>query len=390
MKLIAAALVFSLTCVAAHAAQDSERLDALFKEGLAAERAGRYDVAIDNFRSLLSQAPTPRVKLELARALYLAGQYPESIAQFREIYEQPGTPQTVKRNIIPFMREAELRVMRVRYGARMVTSSNPSRVGEEGSYYVPLLAGSLDYQPPVPKKVAYGVEPWASVEKLWQNGLLTKFYGAARLYKDSDLNEGQFQFAVARQVPSTKGLFVQAALDAGVGKDDYYVLPSVEVWKRFRLSNRAGFGVGSQVGYMKSHNEGASGGFYRPYVFGDWTFLSNATVFGRLSLEHLDARNSYYSYVTPKIDFGIALSVGGVNLTPQLTLSKTVFQDYDIFWGKKREDVTWKPALSISWDRLEWHGVRPELNVFYEKRESNIDIYDYNQVGGFINLARVF
>src|SRR5690606_42066865 len=116
-------------CVAARAAQDARRLDALFKAGLQAERAGRYDVAIGNFRRLLREAPTPRVKLELARALYLAGHYQESLALFREVYEAPETPQTVKRNIVPFIREAELRIMRVRYGTRMVTNSNPSKVG---------------------------------------------------------------------------------------------------------------------------------------------------------------------------------------------------------------------------------------------------------------------
>lgn len=390
MKVAVAALVVCLTCVAAHAAQDARRLDALFKAGLQAERAGRYDVAIGNFRRLLREAPTPRVKLELARALYLAGHYQESLALFREVYEAPETPQTVKRNIVPFIREAELRIMRVRYGTRMVTNSNPSKVGEGGAYYVPYFSGTLDYRPPAPEKTAYGIEPWVSLEKLWQNGLLTTFYSAVRLYEDSDLNEGQFQVAVARQVPSSPGLFLQAVLDTGVGKHDFYVLPSVKAWKRFKLSERAGFGIGAQVGYMKSDNDDASGGFYRPYVSGDWTFLPNATMFGRLSLEHLNPRNDYYSYLMPKVDFGVAFTIGGVNLTPQLTLSKTIYRDYDIFWDTKREDVTWKPALSISWDRLEWRSLRPELNLFYEKRDSNIDIYDYDQVGGFINLTRLF
>src|SRR5690606_36298426 len=145
---------------------------------------------------------------------------------FREVYEAPGTPQTVKSNIVPFIREAELRIMRVHYGARMVTNSNPSKVGERGAYYVPYFSGTLDYQPPAPEKTAYGIEPWVSVEKLWQNGLLTTFYSAVRLYEDSDLNEGRFQVAAARQVPSSPGLFLQAALDSGFGKHDFYVLPS--------------------------------------------------------------------------------------------------------------------------------------------------------------------
>ena len=388
MKAFVAALAGALCCSAAHAAVDQEKAEALFRSGLAASQAGRHDTAIRDFRQLLREVSTPRIKLELARSLYFAGQYRDSLAVFREVYEAPGTPQTVKRNILPFMEEAELRVLRIRYGARMVTDSNPSKVSEGGTIFFNGIP--LEYQPPVPKKVSYGIEPWVSVEKLWRNGFLTKFYGSARLFRNSDLDAGQFQFAVARQVKAVPGLFVQAAVDTGVSKGSSYVLPSVESWKRFKLSDKAGLGIGGQIGYMKAENDGASGGFYRPYVFGDWTFLPNATVFGRFSLEHLHSKNGYYSYFSPKVDFGLAMSVAGINVTPQVSVTRTMFRDYDAFWGLKREDTTWRPAVSVSWDRMEWKGIRPEFNVFYEKRDSNVGIYDYNQFGGFVNLTRVY
>src|SRR5690606_2076043 len=182
-------------------------------------------------------------------------------------------------------------------------------------------------------------------------GLLTKFYGSARLFEDENLATGHIQGSVARQVPGSRGLFVQAAIDAGVSKDNSYWLPSVEAWKRFRLSDRAGLGVGGQVGYITSQNQDLSGGFYRPYVFGDWTFLPNATAFARVQVEHLNSRNDYYSYVAPRYDLGAALRIGGFGLTPQITITQTRYTQSDAFWGLTRKDLTLRPALTLSHDK---------------------------------------
>lgn len=388
MKLGSAVLMILLACVNAQASQsDEEKNDLLFKSGLLAMNQGQFGTAVGTLRAVLSSVPTPRVKLELARALYLNGEYHESLLLFRQVYDAEGTPQTVKRNILPFMEAAELRILRVRYGVRAITDSNPSKVADGGTIF--FNGVPLEYQPPTPKEISYGIEPWLTVEKLWNEGTLTKFYGSARLFKDDDLDAGRFQFAVARQAPGMPGLFVQAALDGEVS-DNSYVMPSIETWKRFRLSDRASFGLGGQLGYISSETRDASGVYYRPYLFGDWTVLPNATFFSAVSIEGIDSRNDYYSYTTSKLTAGVSLSVDGFNLTPQLTYSRTFFKEFDAFWGLTRKDTTLRPEIRISNDRFEWKGIRPEISIFYEERNSNVDIYDYSQIGGSVNLTRLF
>lgn len=387
MRLAASIVALLLSGAVATAAAPAQH-QALFKAGMAAAKQGRHDKAVETYKTLLQVSPTPRVKLELARSLLAIGQYDKSLALFRSVYEEPGTPQTVKRNILPFMEEAELRSLRVRYGMRVITDTNPSRVADGGAIFFNGIP--LEFQPPAPKDIAYGGEPWLSVEKLRANGLLTKFYGSARLFENESLLAGRFQFAVARQVPAIPGLFVQAALDGEVSRDNSYVLPSIEAWKRYRISEKAGIGLGGQIGYMTAENSDVSGGFYRPYVFGDWTFRPNATAFARVAVEHLNSRNDYYTYVTPKIDFGLALKTGDFNVTPQLTLTHTRFTQHDAFWGLNRKDITVRPALTVSHDRLEWKGIKPELSVFYEERNSNVGIYEYSQSGGFVNFRKLY
>lgn len=389
MKRPATVVALVLSCVAAHAAApDQYDADDLFKAGLAAAMEGRHHQAIDKYQALLRSLQAPRIKLELARSLFAVGQYEKSLALFRSIYEEPGTPQMVKRNILPFMEEAELRVIRIRYGVRAITDSNPSRVAEGGTTFFNGIP--LEFQPPAPKEISYGIEPWLSVEKLWQNGFLTKLYSSARLFQNEDLMAGRFQFAVAKQIPAVPGLFLQTNIDGEINKDNSYSLPSIEAWKRFKLTDTSGIGLGGQIGYMVSKNDDVSGEFYRTYAFGDWTFLPNATVFAKLAVEHLNSRNDYYTYTAPKVDFGMAFRAGKFDVTPQLTLTHTKFTQYDAFWGLNRRDFTVRPALTIFHDRFEWKGIKPGLSLFYEKRNSNVIINKYNQFGGSINISRLY
>lgn len=193
-------------------------------------------------------SPAPRIKLELARLLLRTGDNAGALALFRQVYLEKATPQKVRRNILPFIEQAELRVLRIRYGARIITDSNPSKVGEGGTVYFNGIP--LEYQPPARKEVSYGIEPWFSAEKLWQNGYLTKLQLSARLFEDDDLRAGHLQLAVGKQITILPGLFVQANLDTGIARPNSYVLPTIESWKRFRLSDTAG-GAGFGQGLLE-------------------------------------------------------------------------------------------------------------------------------------------
>jgi len=378
-----------LTCVAASAfAATQAEFDTEFRQAMAQAAAGQSDHAIKRLTQLAAQTRAPRIRLELGRLLLRVGRNAEALELFRQIYLDPATPQTVKRNILPFIEEAELRIVRIRYGARIVSDTNPSKVGEGGTVYFNGIP--LEYQPPASKKLAYGLEPWFSAEKLWQNGLLTKFNASARLFQDKDLTSGFLNVAVGKSIKAVPGLFVQASIGGELVRDASYLMPSIETWKRFAVSPRAGLGLGGQFGYMVSQNADISGPFYRAYVFGDWTFSRNATVFARLSAETLDSKNDYYDYVSAKADLGVVVSVASLEMTPKVSWKQTHFPQYNLFWGRKRQDVTVRAELTLASDRIEWKGIRPEISAFYEQRNSNVDIYDYDQVGGFVNFRKLF
>jgi len=384
---VLAGLLLASVATSAVAATPAE-IEADFRQAMIEAHDGRPDAAIQRLRALASETGAPRIRLELGLLLLRAGDSAGALTLFRQVYLEADTPQTVRRNILPLIEEAELRVLRIRYGARIITDSNPSQVSEGGTIY--FNGVPLEYQPPARKQTAYGIEPWFSAEKLWQNGYLTKFNASARLFEEDDLRRGRFQIAAGRRIAAVPGLFVQASVDTEIANHGSYVLPSIESWKRFRLSDTAGVGLGGQVGYMVSQEADVSGPFCRGYVFGDWTFQSNATVFGRLSAETLDSRNDFYDYVSTRVDFGFNLDIADVDVTPQVSWKQTRFIEYSPFWGNHRKDTTIRPEVTVSSGQLEWNGIRPEVSVFYEWRSSNVEIYEYDQLGGYVNLRKLF
>lgn len=359
-----------------------------FQAGLAAKRAGDHERAIRNYRVAIELVPAPRIKLELAYSLLQTREYGEARKLFKEVYTDSRTPLTVKRNIRPLMEEAELHLLRVRYGVRITSNSNPERVGDGATLYFNGIP--MTYQPSQEKRTAYGLQPWLSVEKLWNNGYITALNLNARLFEDSVSNSGAFTVAVGKRYERLGGLYVQARLDGDNQEGGSYVMPSIDAWKRTELNKRWHVGLGAQIGYMFAENEDISGGYYRPYVFGDRNVTNNIIAFGRTSIEYLNSRNDYYSYLRPRLEIGLAIQRGDWKFSPRLDVSYRAFAEHDPFWGTTRHDVIYRPALSFSNDRFEFRGMKPEINFFYERIDSNIAINSYDQFGGFVNISRAF
>lgn len=349
---------------------------------------GRYALASERLRRLSGITDAPRIRLERGRVLMRIGKFAEAYELFKAVYLDPNTPQTVKRNILPFLEEAELRTFRLRYGVSVITDSNPSKIGEGATIFFNGIP--LHYQPPAEKKTAYGMEPWVSVEKLWENGYLTKFSASARVFEDRELRKFSMQAAVARVYPSLKGAFVQLGVDSEVGHDSHFYMPNIEMWKRWKLSDSYGVGLGGQVGYMANKSSGMSGMYYRSYVFGDWTFQPNATLYGRLTGERRDSQIEFYRYTAAKVDVGVNFDFKGWQVGPKFQVRQSWYDMHNPLFNVKRRDTIYKPAISFSSPSLEWNGIRPEMNVFYEWADSNIPIYSYNQFGGMVNFKKMF
>ena len=123
-------IVLALMLAAAAAAwpglaRSGDALQREFVEAMQQLKAGHLAGAERILRAMLERTDSPRVKLELARVLYLEGRDAEAKALFREVSARSDTPWRVRDNIAPFVRSIEERSGYLRFGVTVVSDSNP-------------------------------------------------------------------------------------------------------------------------------------------------------------------------------------------------------------------------------------------------------------------------
>lgn len=153
------ALAFALAANLAFA-QSPDPLQRAFAEGMQHLQAGEAAQAERSFRGMLEQTDSPRVKLELARSLYLQGKLKEAKVLFEAVSAQSQTPWRVRDNIAGFVADIEERTGYLKFGVTVVSDSNPRNIAPQEEFSI----GDLRVTPTeAPKKewgLRYSMRGW--------------------------------------------------------------------------------------------------------------------------------------------------------------------------------------------------------------------------------------
>jgi hypothetical protein len=149
---LALCFVFALAPVLA-TAQEPDALQHAFVEGMQHLQAGEAAQAERIFRQMLERTDSPRVKLELARALYAQGKLKEAKALFQEVAAQSDTPWRVRDNIASFVSDIEERTGYLKFGVTVISDSNPRNLAPQEEFSI----GNLRVTPTEAPKKEYGL-----------------------------------------------------------------------------------------------------------------------------------------------------------------------------------------------------------------------------------------
>src|SRR5262252_2809711 len=103
-RLLVVALGIAFACPASAQQPPDPEIQRAFIEGAQRLEVGDFESAARIFRELTHKTDSPRVKLELARALFYLKQYPESRRLFKAVLLEPELPWRVHDNIEAFLR----------------------------------------------------------------------------------------------------------------------------------------------------------------------------------------------------------------------------------------------------------------------------------------------
>ena len=354
-----------------------------FIEGLQRLQSGDQAGAERIFRELLERTRSPRIKLELARTLFLRKEYRESRALFREVMLDPELPWRVRDNIEVFLRAIDDIEGYVRFSASVVSDSNPRNITSQREFTIGGVR--LTFEPPQDNKrvtgLRYAVQAYRPL--LPEDTLSGYFTGSYLDYPSSSLDRLTFDAGLLKGLGESGITQARAGLEAGTfGGKSLYEFPYVGLARRLLQSER--YRVEGSLRFGRVNFPHAD------YLDADYGSVSlngarelGPTLIGSLggTLEVSEAREPPYSYYGVSVEPGVALLV----TQPALLLKATVaygerrYADLDPLFGVQRSDRRTAVELSVRSKEWRWMNFAPVLVVSLEHNRSNIDFYAYRK-----------
>jgi hypothetical protein len=364
-------------------AEPDPALQVLFLSGMLQIERRDYGAAAEEFRRMLSQDPSLlRPRLELARALYLAGDYQASLYHFEQVLAAP-LPDAVRTNVLVYVAAIRERSPSLSIGVELVADSNPKQatssetveIGgrlyrlnpdarEESARGVAITVRGKLPLVPAPEWFLRGYSEihdypnsefdFAYVQALagrhialGRHGIDIEVGGHYAAYQGVDLYRGA-NVIVTDFIRLRTNLTLTAALDAR--ELDYERYPFLDGWQyveslelRYALTPRQALRGG---GYLVQGNAEAD-----PFAFDG---------FGLNARYIQEWRGGWISSVLAQY-------------------ARYAYNGMDPFFGEERDDKEVRTELTLSNRRLMWRGLLPALTLGYVNRDSNIEIYAFDR-----------
>lgn len=360
-----------------------EALQRMFVEGVQQLEEGKLTQAESIFREMLKTTDSPRVKLELARTLFLQGKYEEAKKLFQEVATQSDTPWRVRDNIEHFVRQIEERTGYLKFGISLVSDSNPRNLSQQREFSI----GGLRVTPTeAPKKVTglrYSAQGWKPfVDPVRVAGYFTASYVD---YPNQDLDRLTVDAGLARNISESGRVRGKAGIEFGTfGGNRLYQFPYLGLdsvlaeTQTARLTGelKAGKVTFPDFDYLDATNTSVA--------LSARKILSQsvvASLSGRAEVSNARERPySYYGWeVGPAIDTFWMETTFLIGARAIYGLRK--YEETDPLFGERRSDSRARLDVTVGNKKWRWRNSYVSLVASHERAHSSIEFYSYRKSG---------
>ena len=370
----------------------TDPLQILFEIGVGELKKGNYTTAVGIFESLARKTNSPRVQLELARALFLDRRYEAAKNVFAEVLRQPGIPWTVQENIHAYLEQIDAALGYLRLGIAVVSDSNPRNFTD--SRQIVIAGQPLQIIPPEDNKEVYGLRYSVSAAKAFTETASLAGYLDTSF---SDFSNSMFDrwgadFGLLMSPQSLPKFKYRVGLEESYyAKEHLYEFPYIGIrytpqpLYQFRLNNE--FKIGRlgvpNADYLDATNLSLTTNVARQAS-------SKIYTSGDLYLEKSIAGEDAYSYYGGALGLSFSFDfLQNWRVKPFTSLGKRLYEDDDPFWGETRNDTRLTVGITLTKINLDIFGYTPEVGVSYEDNESNIEYYSYSKFGVIVKFDDV-
>jgi hypothetical protein len=363
----------------AQAQWSEEALQQAFVAGMQQLEAGNAAEAERIFRDLAGRVPSARVKLELARALYAQGKLDEAKALFKEVSVHADTPWRVRDNIGNYVAAIEERTGYLRWGATVVSDSNPKSIAAQKEFAIGDLVVTPEEAPEKLVGARYTVQGWKPLSAR------TGVYGTAA-YTDfprGDVDRLTVDGGLVRNLTESGRLRGKAGAELGsfAGKllytHPYLGLDSIlheDAIHRLAGEVRVGTVRFPDFHYLDAANLTGA-------LTASRALSINASASVRVALEHSEAAERPYSYQGHDAGLGLDLLHPGSAfvLGASASLGAREYGASDPIFGAVRKDRRARAELKLGNKNWRWRDKTVALVASLEKNDSSIGFYSYRK-----------
>ena len=380
-------LVLALLLAAAAAAGPAlgrsadEAMQRAFVEAMQQLRAGHLAEAERILRGMLRHIDSARVKLELARVLYLEGEDAEAKALFKQVSMRSDTPWRVRDNIAPFVSSIEERSGYLKFGVTVVSDSNPRNLAPQEEFTI----GGLHVTPTeAPEKVTglrYSVQGWKPFHGSPDAGAyLSASYAD---YPGHQLDRITADVGLLKALSSSGRVRGKAGVELGTfGGKRLYHFPYLALDSILKQTEKTRLTGELKVGKVKFADFGYLDANYLS-VSASLAKAVSATASMSLgaTLDRSQAREDPYSYAGWQLGPGVDLfwPVSLYLVGARASLGGRRYKAVDPLFGEQRSDTTTQLNLSLGNKQWRWRDKRISLVASLQRNRSNIGFYSYRK-----------
>jgi len=356
-----------------------------------------YDGAARRFRAILADQPQlQRVRLELARALFLARQDRAAEYHFRLVLADKP-PQEVAANIERFLaliRDRRVVSFQVQFG--IVPDSNANAAPDEDEVELFGLPFTLSKDARQRGGLGLSVSGQMVVRpRISENMRFTTILSAQRTeFLDSPFDDMVISGQSGPEIATSAGIFS----------------PSVVYFRRWFANDPYNDGLGARLSWEKDlsdhwsaqayaewrHidnfvNDGLDGPFFAGGLYLQERLDGRSYLDYQLALSRHATKDRTFAYVAPDATVGYGREFpAGITAYASIEGAPSFYDAEFPAFGRTRQDLLLKGTIAIIKRDWNFAGFAPVLRYSYSRNSSNIDFYEYTRMRAEVTFTRTF
>ena len=387
MKTLSLGVAAALLAAAVPVAAEDAVTQARFIEAIELIDKGRADLAVLILEQLHSEMPTPRIRLERARALMLTGRLEPARNLFVEAFKDDPPP-TVKANILAFVSRIDRLRGKLTVGAGVARYNNPLQ--QPGVYTLNFGGIELTYEADERYRNQWGVTLSGSYVKEFAGDWIVRASGSWRDLPLDRADQVGIDASVSRQLTSPP-LEVRVGATRLVQKDQSFTLPYGQLTYSVPLGPKLGLKPSITAGYYAADaGEGASG--LQVDAFVPLVFAPSPTRSIAIGPNYLRRDTPFKEQAFSAVALRAMASAQSdlVNLDAGIQASITQFGGVDPFFGKKRRDQRLYGSLAVSSFKLRLGPFVPAFGISCDIARSNIAYFERSGCDTAFEVRKIF